>query len=70
MQVWLSELFQSKSRQPRKFVEDAITNRIYYLLQPHYIRNLARKTFIRLMEEEQSKKLPFEENNTASNVSL
>ena len=44
-------------------MEDAIANRIYYLLQPHYIRNLARKTFIRLMEEEESKKMPFEQQN-------
>ena len=51
MKMWHTELFGSKNRLPRKAVEDAVTNKLYYLLQPHFIRNLTRKTFIRLMAE-------------------
>ena len=40
-QRWLKELFMGKFRLSREAVEERLSQRIYYLLQPHFIRSKA-----------------------------
>lgn len=43
MEKWVAELFQSKTRLKRYEIVDRLTDRIFYLLHPHDIRQRGYK---------------------------